>query len=100
MPSWKGLNQIVEAEHLDVENGESINAKKVVPYGIGTDLTMRRVPIPLIDGPWDYLSETNPDTNGNYQTITFLNGGSGGTTVRTLSLTYDANGNVTTLART
>lgn len=100
MASQKGLNQIIESEHLDIENGESVNAKKVVTYGVGTDLGSHRVPVPLIDGPWDYLSASNPDSNGNYQTIAFLNGGSGGSLVRSLALTYDNSGNITSLART
>lgn len=45
----------------------------------------------------DYLVQSNADVNGNYQTITYKSGGSGGTTVKTVNLTFDANGGVLTL---
>lgn len=55
---------------------------------------------PLIDKAYDYVGMSNPDGNGNYQTIVFKSGGSGGTTMRTLTLSYDANSNVTSITRT
>ena len=56
-------------------------------------------PLPLIDVAYDYIGFTDADANGNYQTWTFNTGGSGGTTVRTLSITYDASSNITSIAR-
>lgn len=44
----------------------------------------------------DYLEQSNPDVNGNFQTITYKRGGASGITVRTISLTYDSSGNVLT----
>jgi hypothetical protein len=53
----------------------------------------------LLPGPYDYIqfssfSGTNP------QIIVFKSGGSGGTTVATLTLTYDGSGNCTSITRT
>lgn len=53
----------------------------------------------LIDKVYDHIAFSNPDANGNYQTMTFKTGGSGGTTVRTLTLAYDASDNVTAITR-
>lgn len=44
----------------------------------------------------DYLAQTNPDANGNFQTITYRRGGAGGTVVKTITLTFNAGGNVLT----
>lgn len=46
---------------------------------------------------YDFTGFSNPDANGNYQTISYKAGGAGGTTVRTLSLAFDANSNVTSI---
>ena len=53
----------------------------------------------LINVAYDYVGFSNADGNGNYQTIVYKSGGSGGTTVRTLTLTYDASSNVTSITR-
>lgn len=53
----------------------------------------------IIDKLFDYISFTNADANGNYQTLDFKTGGAGGTTQRTLTLTYDANSKVTSITR-
>lgn len=88
------------AEHASVAQGEGVEAKRVVEYGWGglADKWKRR-PLPLIDEPYDYVGFANADANGNYQTLTFKIGGSGGSAVRTLALTYDGNSNVTSIAR-
>jgi hypothetical protein len=44
----------------------------------------------------DYLAQSNPDGNGNYQTITYKTGGASGVTVKTITLTFDGSGNVLT----
>jgi len=43
----------------------------------------------------DYFMCSNPDPNGNYQTITYRVGGAGGVIVRIINVTYDAQNNVT-----
>lgn len=94
------IQQIEQSEHVGPqETGDNVSAKKVVQYGFGTNGQWSRIPAAFIDGAYDYVGMSNADTNGNYQTIIFKSGGSGGTTVRTLSLTYDANSNVTSIAR-
>ena len=42
----------------------------------------------------DYLIQSNPDVNGNYQTIQYKQGGSSGTVMRTITLVFDAKNNV------
>lgn len=89
------------SEHLGAANGENIEAKRVAQYVWDNALGQwKRHVAPLIDGSFDYVGFTNVDGNGNYQTVTFKSGGSGGSTVRTLALTYDGNNNVTSIART
>jgi len=44
----------------------------------------------------DYLAQTNPDGNGYFQTITYRQGGAAGTIVRTITLTFNAGGDVLT----
>lgn len=55
-----------------------------------------------IDGigipPYDYVSLTNY-SGTNPQTITYKVGGASGTTVATLTLTYDGSGNLTSITK-
>ncbi len=44
----------------------------------------------------DYMIQSNADSNDNYQTIVYKSGGSGGTIVKTITLTFDASSNVLT----
>ena len=91
---------IENAEHIDPgTTGDNIAAKTVAPYGFGTGLAWGRVPLPLLDLPYDYVAMSSPDGNGNYQTVRYYSGGSGGTLQRTLTMTYDAASNVTSIAR-
>lgn len=86
---------------IDLEEHRSlggVNAKAVVPYAYSGG-TLTPTPTPLVDLAYDYVGFTNADGNGNYQTITFKTGGSAGTTVRTLSVTYDANSLITSVTR-
>lgn len=88
------------AEHVGPgTTGDNIEAKRAANYGFNTSSQWGRIPLPLIDVAFDYLVRSNPDANGYYQTYTFKSGGSSGTTVRTLSFTYDASGNFLTIAR-
>lgn len=47
----------------------------------------------------DYMAQSNADANGNYQTITYKTGGAAGTTVKTITLTFDSSGNVLTYSQ-
>jgi hypothetical protein len=92
--------RITKAEHIGpADTGDNIEAKRVAPYQWNGS-TWQRVATSLIDSPYDYVGFTNADSNGNYQTLTFKSGGSGGTTARTLSLTFDGSNNVTSITRT
>ena len=88
-----------QAEHIGSATGDNVEAKKVGNYAWGTGDEWARQPLPLVDVPYDSSVFSDPDANGNYQTIDFKTGGSGGTTVRTLSLTFDENNNVTSIER-
>ena len=95
-----GPNEINNREHIAPDTtGDNIAAKKVASYGFGAAGTWSRLPAPFIDVAYDYVGFSNPDANNNYQTLTFKTGGSGGTTVRTLTLSFDGTNNVTSIAR-
>jgi hypothetical protein len=53
---------------------------------------LKMAPSGLISKPFNRISFSNADANGNYQTGTVKNAGS---TVGTLSMTYDASNNLT-----
>jgi hypothetical protein len=87
---------------IDLEEHRSlggVNAKAVTPYGFDGAGSLAPMPPPLVDKPYDYLGLSNADGNGNYQTLKFYIGGSGGTLQRTLTLTYDGTSNVTSITR-
>lgn len=44
----------------------------------------------------DYLAQSNPDGNGYFQTITYKKGGASGTVTKTVTLTFNAGGDVLT----
>jgi len=52
--------------------------------------------VPLVNETFDSISRTNPDANGNYQTMTFSYLGS---PVVVLTFTYDSSSNVTGIVR-
>jgi hypothetical protein len=93
------LPAIENAEHIDpATTGDNIAAKKVAPYQ-WDGANWQRPPASFVDKAYDYIGFSNADVNGNYQTIVFNTGGSGGSPVRTLALTYDGNNNVTSIGR-
>lgn len=56
----------------------------------------------LVPETFDYMSLTYVAAGngaGEIETVTYNTGGAGGTTVATLTLTYDANNNVSTITR-
>lgn len=92
--------RIVNAEHIGPnDTGDNIEAKRVASYGFNTASQWGRTPVPFMDVAFDYIGFTNADALGNYQTWTFKVGGSGGTTVRTLTVAYDASSNITSIGR-
>jgi hypothetical protein len=96
MPHTPNFQTDSELEHRSVSG---VEAKAVVPYGY-TGSSLTPFATPLIDQAYDYIGWTSADANGNYQTITFKIGGSAGTTVRTLAVTYDGSSNITSITRT
>ena len=81
-----------------VEHDNNASAKRTIPLGYGGG-SFTKLPTPLLDMAYDYIGFSNPDGNGNYQTLSFNTGGSGGTTVRTLTLAFDGSNNVTAITR-
>lgn len=87
MADWQGSESIQQAEHISPnKTGDNIQAKRVAMYGFdGTN--WQRQGIQLTPGKdYDYLSATNTDTDED--TLVFKTGGSGGTTVQTIVITY------------
>lgn len=93
-----GLNAITSAEHIGpVATGDNIEAKRAADYAYDNNAgTWGRVLQSFLNTTYDSVYFTNPDANGNYQTITFKYSGS---IVRTLTLTFDASNNVTSIVK-
>ena len=86
------LNRVYKGPN---KSGDNIDLLVTAGY-IWNGSQWQRPATPLIDVSYDAIARSNPDSNGNYQTMVFSNGG---TTVRTLTFTYDASSNVTGIAR-
>jgi hypothetical protein len=98
---------IDQSEHISpAKTGDNIEAKKVAGYvwnpaaGVAGEWERQPAGSALVPSSYDYIGFTNPDANGNYQTITYKSGGSGGTTTNTLSLVFDGANNITSVTRT
>lgn len=78
------------------KTGDNIDANRAANYAFGTDADWARQPLPFVDVPYDEITMSSYDANNIPATIEFKSGGS---TVRTLSLTVDGNGNITDIAR-
>lgn len=96
MPGGNLQPSIDNSEHLGAATGDNVEAKKVAGYVFGTQSAWSRTPAPLLDKAYDGVAFSNADAGGNYQTITFKDNGS---TVRTLTLSYDASNKVTSITR-
>jgi hypothetical protein len=91
--------RITKSEHIGPDDtGDNIQAKRVANYGFD-GANWQRTPTGLVDVAYDYLGFSNADSNGNYQTLSFKSGGSGGSTQRTLTLAFDGSSNVTSITR-
>lgn len=92
---------LYSSQEIDNESYDDTHKVKLVApvgYDVGSD-TFKASPLAFMDKAFDYIGFSNADTNGNYQTWLFKTGGSSGTTVRTLSVTYDASSKITSIAR-
>lgn len=96
IPEQELLNRLYIGQ---AKTGDNIDAIRVADYSYAGGGQWSRTPSPLLDTAYDYVAMSNPDGNGNYQTFTYKTGGSGGTTVRTLTYTYDGSSNVTSITR-
>lgn len=97
-----GQPGIDRSEHLSTENGESVDAKRVVPYGWNGS-TLERMPLVgagLITSSYDYVGVAYPDSTT--ETYTFKTGGSSGTTVNTVTVVYttSSKANISSVTRT
>lgn len=93
IPQQELFNRVYKGK---TKTGDNIDALVVMPYGFGTDDNWARIPTPFIDASYDSVAFSNPDGNGNYQTIVFS---ANSVTVRTLTLTFDSNSNVMSIVR-
>lgn len=77
--------EIANREHVGpTKTGDNIPAKRVVSYGFdGTN--WQRMPLRFVKNTFDYVSLTQSSTTDTY---TFYQGGSGGTLVNTVTITY------------
>lgn len=67
--------------------------------GLASETTLTAV-AGFLTEPYDYMDVTSINAAGDPLIIVYKSGGAAGTTVRTLTLTYDANGNVDTVTAT
>lgn len=86
MVNAKGMPSLYEAEHIGPdETGDNINAKRVVPYyWDGTN--WQRQGGGLVPKSYDSIVYTN--TSGTVDTYTYYTGGTGGTLVATVTVTW------------
>lgn len=109
-----GLNTLTQAEH----DGDTTPTKKVSAYGYDIDNTTKKRLTGTTRGthfaldtnagglevpPHDYIAITyvpSGDGVGEIQTVVFKDGGSGGTTVATLTLTYNTDDKLATVTKT
>lgn len=85
-----------DAKMYDYQTGV---ATKLVPMSDGQDTYAPAVIAfqPLSPAEYDYISLSY--TGSNLTTVVYKLGGSGGTTVATLTLTYDGSNNLLTVTR-
>ena len=87
---------VTQSEHIDPTiTGDNIPAKRVANYNWDGTNWYRGIG-GLFTKPYNELDWSNPDAGGNYQTIISK---LSGTTQQTLTLTYDASNNVTSIIR-
>ncbi len=83
------VKQTAEAEHIGPEyTGDNISAKKVAGYvwnGSGWERDSGATTNSLVKERYDYISLATASTT---DTWTYKSGGSGGTTVATVTITY------------
>lgn len=98
------LPRIAKAEHVGpLDTGDNIEAKRVVNYGWdGSD--WQRQGLQLTPGKdYDYQAITyvsGGNGDGEISTVTYKLGGSGGTTVQVVTLSYNADDEISSVSIT
>jgi hypothetical protein len=92
------LPRITKAEHIGPnDTGDNIEAKRVANY-YWDGSNWQRIGAGLVPSSYDYIALSDY-TGANPGTVTYKQGGSGGTTVATLTITYSGD-NITSVTRT
>lgn len=95
-PYDEGSESIIRSEHISpIKTNDNIEAKRVANYNWDGAKWNRQVP-GMFTAPYDSFYFTNPDGNGNYQTVTSK---LSGTIQQTLTLAFDSSNNITSIAR-
>lgn len=93
---------ISQAEHIGPnDTGDNISAKKVAIY-VWDGANWTRMGNGLVPSGYDYIGLTyvaSGNGAGEIETVTYKTGGSGGTTIATLTLTYDASDRIATVTK-
>lgn len=95
-----GQQEIDNREHIAPQKtGDNIAAKRVVGYA-WDGANWQRPPLPFVPSSYDYVGVDN--SGSTTKVFTFRQGGSGGTLVSTVTLTYSdsTKANLTSVART
>jgi hypothetical protein len=102
-------NVVAENSKLEHRHKGNVAAKAVINHGYNASTdeylplnvdTTGALASGLIPGTYDYISIPSYNANNDPLVVVYKVGGSGGTTVATLTLTYDTNNNITSVART
>lgn len=92
-PSRSGQNRFVVSQVYDESTGRYTDWDG--------EVVVSNLPVPF---DYDYFDVTarvsSGEAEGEIETIVYKTGGSGGTTVATINLTYDADGEIDTFTRT
>lgn len=92
-----------QAEHIGpTDTGDNIEAKRVANY-VWDGSDWARMGNGLVPGGYDYIGLTyvaSGNGAGEIETVTYKTGGSGGTTIATLTLAYDASNNIASVTKT
>jgi hypothetical protein len=108
MSQANSVSDLERAEHLAYEDSKGVKRVSVFNNGVQTNVATEAKQDDIIAGlegiaglvtlAYDYINITY--TGVNATTVVFKTGGSGGTTVATLTITYDANNNPLTVTKT
>jgi hypothetical protein len=100
------VSDLEAAEHLGYDAGKGVKRVSVFNDGVqvnaATEETLQAI-AGLVPDAYDYIALTYVAAGngaGEIETVVYKTGGSGGTTVATLTLAYDANNNLSSVTKT